>query len=89
MEDSQGEPSSFASRVIEVCLEPAHLRRTVIIAVIVGTWLTLLNQGSALWGRGWDVELLLRVLLNYLTPFVVSNLGLLSKEPEDTAEREH
>ena len=76
----------FVSRVVEICLEPAHLRRTVIIALIVGTWLTLLNQGSALWTGSWDGELLLRMALNYLTPFVVSNLGLLSKEPEGSKD---
>ena len=69
-------------------MEPAHLRRTVTIALIVGTWITLLNLGGPVWSGAWDVELLLRMTLNYLTPFVVSNLGLLSKEPEDSTGHE-
>ena len=89
MDDTQdNKAESFISRVIEVCLEPAHLRRTVTIALIVGTWITLLNLGGALWDGNWDLEFLLRMILNYLTPFVVSNLGLLSKEPEDSTGHE-
>ncbi len=68
---------------------PAHLRRTGSIALIVGTWLTAFNQGDVLWTGelyGW---LWVQVSLNYLTPFVVANLGLLSKESEKSKERNH
>lgn len=86
MDSPRGNRRSSVSRAVKVCLEPNHLRRTTIIAVIVGTWLTLLNQGVALWTISWDDELLLRTVLNYLTPFVVSNLGLLAKESEDSRD---
>lgn len=86
MDHTHNKPKSPVSRIVEVCLEPAHLRRTLIIALVVGTWLTLLNQGNTLWSEAWNGELLIRVLLNYLTPFVVSNLGLLAKEPEDSKD---
>ena len=83
-QDTQDSPREggkpYVSRAVETCLEPNHLRRTTLIALIVGTWLTLLNQGGALWSGDWDVELGVRVFLNYLTPFVVSNLGLLAKD---------
>lgn len=66
------------ARLVKLCGHPRHLRRTVVIAVIVGSWLTLFNQGEVLWAGQASSALLLKVFLNYLTPFVVANLGLLS-----------
>lgn len=63
---------------------PVHLRRTVLIAVIVGTWLTAFNQGDVVLSGGFDGGVALKVALNYLTPFVVANLGLLSREGEQS-----
>lgn len=73
---------------IEICLEPPHLRRTTAIALIVGAWLTLLNQGALLMPsllRG-DVPhavgklMLIQIFLNFLTPFLVSNWGLVARQ---------
>ncbi|MEW6166856.1 MAG: nitrate/nitrite transporter NrtS [Pseudomonadota bacterium] len=58
---------------------PAHLRRTGLIALIVGSWLSAFNHGDALLAGAWSAKLALKVFLNYLTPFVVANLGLLSR----------
>lgn len=66
--------------LVRLCCRPRHLRRTSTIAIVVGSWLTLFNQGEVLWAGGLSFALLLKVLLNYLTPFVVANLGLLSSE---------
>ena len=58
-------------------LHPPHLRRTVTIALVVGTILFTINQldvvlrGDA---TGW---VWLKVGLTYLVPFCVSNLGIL------------
>jgi hypothetical protein len=41
----------------------------------VGTILTLVNQWGALTGARSDDVLWLRILANYVVPFVVSNLG--------------
>jgi len=57
----------------------AHLRRTGLIALIVGSWLTAFNHGDALLAGAGSASLALKVFLNYLTPFVVANLGLLSR----------
>lgn len=65
---------------LSIILRPAHLRRTGLIALAVGSWLTAFNQGDLLLAGGWGLSLVLKVLLNYLTPFVVSNLGLLSRK---------
>jgi len=46
--------------------------------VIVGTWLTLFNQGNILMSAEITFGLAGRIFLNYLTPFVVANWGLIS-----------
>lgn len=73
--------TAYVAQALHYCAWPVHLRRTLKIALIVGTWLTLLNQGDAFWSEGWDGGILIKMALNYLTPFVVSNLGLLSNVP--------
>lgn len=50
--------------------------RCLTIAAIVGTFLVLVNQGDRLGDP--TPGLLMRVVLTYLTPFVVSMLGWLS-----------
>jgi len=65
-------------RAIEYCLAPARLRRTALIAIIVGTILTLLNQGDVILGGNATSATAMKAGLNYLVPFVVSNLGMLS-----------
>ena len=72
----------MASDVLRTCLKREHLYRTGIITLVVGTWLTLFNHADVLVSGAVDGWLLLKVFLNYLTPFVVANLGLLSRESE-------
>ena len=54
------------------------------IAAVVGTWLSLLNQGSAILdGRPpW-----LKLALNYATPFVVASLGFLAARRRRNVEK--
>jgi hypothetical protein len=66
--------------VLQTILYRPHLRRTTASAGVVGTWLTLVNQGDALVLGTFGVVLLGKTILNYLTPFVVANVGLLSRE---------
>ena len=70
-------------QILEVCGRPSHLRRTGTIALVVGSWLTLFNQGDAIRAGETDTTVFLKILLNYLTPFVVANLGLLSSEEDE------
>lgn len=65
--------------IAAVLFKPAHLRRTLTIAFLVGSWLTLVNLGDALLASGLSYTLLTKAVLNYLTPYVVANLGLLSR----------
>ena len=57
----------------------AHLRRTISIAAVVGTLLTLVNQGDVILGGGFSQGVAVKMAINYACPFVVSNLGLLSR----------
>ncbi len=65
--------------VLQTALYPPHLRRTGLIALVVGSWLSLVNLGDLLLVGPITAGLLLKLALNYLTPFVVANLGLLSR----------
>lgn len=64
---------------LRMVFTPLHLKRTVLIALVVGSWLNLFNHGDALWHGRLDLPLAGKLALNYLTPFVVSNIGLLAR----------
>jgi hypothetical protein len=74
-------------RTMTVVLDPPHLRRTLLIALVVGSWLTVINLGDQWWQGPRDGVLCLRSLLNMLTPFVVANLGLLARKRPLSADR--
>ncbi len=63
---------------LRYCLRPEHLRRTLRIALIVGTILTAINQGNVILGGAATTFTWVKTGLNYCVPFVVSNLGLLA-----------
>jgi hypothetical protein len=62
-----------------------HLRRTIKIALVVGTILTLINQLDVIAKGNASTLTWVKAGLNYCVPFVVSNLGLLAGK---RAERE-
>jgi hypothetical protein len=66
-------------KALRVVLQPDHLRKTGLTALVVGTWLTAINQGDVLVSSGLHWHVALKIFLNYLTPFVVANIGLLSR----------
>jgi hypothetical protein len=72
---------------LRICLRREHLRRTVRIALVVGVILTLINQADVI-VRGDATEVTwIKSGLNFVVPFVVSNLGLLAgKRAEREAE---
>jgi hypothetical protein len=63
---------------LDFCLRPEHLRRTLTIALVVGTILTAINQADAIARGDATSATLAKAVLNYIVPFVVSNLGLLA-----------
>jgi hypothetical protein len=54
------------------------LRRSIIVALVVGTILTLLNQGDVLVSGSWDNALYWKTPLTYCVPFMVATYGALS-----------
>jgi hypothetical protein len=60
------------------CCEPAHLRRTICVAAVVGVVLTLINQSGPIFSGHAGAGTWVRTGLNFVVPFVVSNVGLLS-----------
>ena len=60
---------------------PRHrpmLRRSAIVAVVVGTILTLLNQGDGLLAGNWNNALYWKIPLTYCVPFLVATYGALT-----------
>ena len=61
-----------------LCLEPEHLRRTLTIAIVVGTILTVINHGDVILRGEATSTTVAKAALNYVVPFIVSNLGVLA-----------
>ena len=71
----RGPRSGSSSRCV---VAPRHLKRTVSVALVVGTAFFTMNQlGVILDGRATAL-VWLKAALTYLTPLLVSNFGLLS-----------
>ncbi len=54
------------------------LKRSIIAALVVGTILTLLNQGDVLVSGSWNSALYWKIPLTYCVPFLVASYGALS-----------
>jgi hypothetical protein len=67
-----------ASEALRICGRREHLRRTIPIALVVGTILTLINQSDVILSGDATTATWVKCALNYCVPFVVSNLGLLA-----------
>jgi hypothetical protein len=71
----------WASNLWWSACRPVVFRRCGTIALVVGTLLSLANQGDAIIAGRYDGVLALRIVANYLIPFVVSNLGAMTSLP--------
>lgn len=78
-------PASPLREALRICLRPEHLRRTLLIALVVGAILTLINQTDVIIAGDATATTWIKAGLNFCVPFVVSNLGLLAGK---RAERE-
>lgn len=67
-------------QILRVVFYPPHLKRTCLVALLVGVWLSVFNLGDQLLAGPWNVQLAIRVAMNLLTPFTVANLGLISRQ---------
>ena len=59
-------------------LHTPMLRRSLIVAIVVGSILTLLNQGDLLITGAWSDSLYWKIPLTYCVPFMVGTYGALS-----------
>jgi hypothetical protein len=73
------------AEALRIVMRPEHLHRTVRIALVVGTILTLINQADVIAGGDATTVTWPKAGANYVVPFIVSNLGLLAGK---RAERE-
>ncbi|HWI06628.1 MAG TPA: nitrate/nitrite transporter NrtS, partial [Solirubrobacteraceae bacterium] len=70
-----------AREALRYCLRREHLRRTLTIALVVGVILTAINQLDVILAGGATTATWAKSMANFVVPFVVSNLGLLSGRP--------
>lgn len=54
------------------------LRRSLMVSLVVGTLLTLLNQGDTLLAGRWNTDLYWKIPLTYCVPFLVATYGALT-----------
>ena len=76
-------------QIRSVVLHPPHLKRTCMVALVVGIWLSLFNVGAQLLAGPWNLSLAIKVAMNVLTPFIVANAGMMSRQvgPGPDAEK--
>ena len=54
------------------------IRKSLMASAVVGTLLTLLNQGDFLISGNWNTALYWKIPLTYCVPFLVATYGALS-----------
>jgi hypothetical protein len=76
-----------AREALRIVFRREHLRRTLQIALVVGTILTLINQADVIVRGDATAITWVKTSLNYCVPFIVSNLGLLAGKRADLEAR--
>ena len=66
-------------------LHTPMLRRSAIIALVVGTVLTAINQGDMLLAGQWAPALAWKLPMTYAVPFIVATLGALGTGKSPTS----
>ncbi len=69
-------PRPAAHEIASVVLSPQQLRRTLAVALIVGSTFFAMNQLGAILAGHATAEVWLKVALTYLTPLLVANYGV-------------
>jgi hypothetical protein len=69
--------------MVEIIYRRSDLKRALLLASIVGSWLVSFNQGSAILAGTFGALLYLRILLDYLTPFTVSSVTAILRNWSD------
>ena len=71
-------PWSTPTEACRLMLRGVTFRTGSRVALVVGTILTLVNQGSVILGGDASAVTWIRVAVNYLVPFVVASVGYLA-----------
>jgi hypothetical protein len=74
-------PEPIRTRIavaVEICCARPTLRRTVRIAAVVGLVLTAINEGDSIVHGEVSAATGIKMALNFVVPFIVSNLGVLA-----------
>ncbi len=61
---------------MELATSDGALKRSLITGVVVGTILSLINEGDALWAG--EAPNLIKVGLNYVVPYCIATYGAVS-----------
>ena len=69
-------PETTAGAALRAALCPAMARRSVVVAVVVGTLLNAINQGDAI--VAGDAVNWIKIALTYMVPFCVATFGAYS-----------
>jgi hypothetical protein len=82
-----GRTWSTRSEMLGVITAPANLKRTLTIALVIGTLFVAMNQLELILSGHATFFVWLKAGLTYVTPLFVSNLGVLSAthRPADRA----
>jgi hypothetical protein len=75
-------------RATWLILRGATWRVALPVALVVGTLLAAVNQGSELIAGDADAATLVRMAANYAIPYVVSSVGYLSAQTGPTESRQ-
>jgi hypothetical protein len=65
-------------KALKTCREPSNLKRTLTIAAVVGCILSIINEGDVIVHGHATGATAVKICLNFVVPFVVSNLGVLA-----------
>lgn len=63
----------MSNQAIQLALSKAVVKRSIVVAIVVGTILNLINQGDSI--IGGDEVSLFKAALTYMVPFCVSTYG--------------
>ena len=77
VEDSSGPDPTLKCLACSLLHRPM-LKRSSVAALVVGTILTLLNQGDLLLSAQWSGALYWKIPLTYCVPFLVATYGALT-----------
>lgn len=72
--------------LLGVITAPSNLKRSITIALVIGTLFVAMNQLELILSGSATFMVWLKVGLTYLTPLCVSNLGILSATHRRTDE---